>query len=298
MDALSHAAASEGHNPQQVLERWLNDLSAGQRELASVLDGMFGEVIAALEAWTKTQAAQEAHLRQRETELAQREASLEQSLAEQRQLQEQLVQLRQQLEARSAELDRQIQALQTRAEEFERRTAEMHRPPEEWESLREVVSQLRSLATVPSVPQPSTSVAEPQEIAQWEERVRQLEKELNESQRQREILETEIEVLRHRAMEWLEMLADQRRQLLDERNRWSGELRQFRRLVEVLLDHHVEMSPEQREEHDGNGPPRVIPYEPMEGRRTGTGDAFLDSLSAQFDQLRRDFDRRRGNSGS
>jgi len=298
MDASSLTAASETRDPGQVLERWLNELSAGHRELSGVLDGMFAELTTALEAWVTAQAAQEAQLRQREAELAQRQEALEQSLAEQRRLQEELSRLREQLEARSAELDRQTQALQAQAEELQRRAAETQTQTE-WDALREVVSQLRSLTTLPTVPQPAAEDAgSHQQSAQWEERIRQLEKELSDAQRQRDVLETEVEVLRHRAMEWLEMLADQRRQLLEERNRWSGEIRQFRRLVEVLLDHHVEMTPDHHEEQDANGTPRVIPYEPLEARRTGTGDAFLDSLSAQFEQLRRDFDRRRekGNS--
>ncbi|MGQ9504342.1 MAG: hypothetical protein ACUVQG_04000 [Thermogutta sp.] len=298
MDASSYTTAGQARNPQEVLGRWLSDMAAGQRELASVLDEMFAELITALEEWAKTQAAQETHLRQRETELSQREQLLEHSLAEQRRVQEQLVQLRQQLDARAAELDRQLQTFEKQAAELARRSTEIQQPQQELDSLREVVSQLGSLLSASSVQQPTAAVAESPQIAQLQERIRQLEKELNDAQRQREILETEIEVLRHRAMEWLEMLADQRRQLLDERNRWSSELRQFRRLVEVLLDHHLEALPEQHEEHDSGGQPRVIPYEPLEGRRTGTGDAFLDSLSAQFDQLRRDFDRRRGNSGS
>jgi len=298
MDASSLTAASEIHDPGQILGRWLNELSTGHRELSGVLDGMFAELTTALEAWVKAQATQEAELRQRETELALRQETLERSLAEQRRLQEELSRLREQLEARSAELDRQTQALQARAEELQRRAVEIQ-PQTEWDTLREVVSQLRSLSNLTTTPQPAAGDAEShQPIGPWEERIHQLEKDLNDAQRQRDILETEVEVLRHRAMEWLEMLADQRRQLLEERNRWSGEIRQFRRLIEVLLDHHVEMAPDHHEEQDANGTPRVIPYEPLEARRTGTGDAFLDSLSAQFEQLRRDFDRRREKTNS
>ncbi len=295
MDASPQTAASEFRDPTAVLGRWLGELSAGQQELSGVLDTMFAELTTAIEHWAKAQAAQEAHLQQRERELAERAASVEQSLAEQRRLQEELAQLREQLNARAAELDRQAQAIQAQVEELQRRATEPQHSEAEWQSLREIVSQLRSLTVAAAPPPPVNGEGHTHpDVARWEERVRQLEKELNEAQRQREILETEVEVLRHRAMEWLEMLADQRRQLLEERNRWSGELRQFRRLVEVLLDHHVEMTPEHQEDQEPNGPPRVIPYEPAEARRTGTGDAFLDSLSAQFEQLRRDFDRRRG----
>lgn len=295
MDASPQTAASEFRDPTRVLGRWLGELSAGQEELSGLLEAMFAELTTALEDWAKVQAAHVAHLQQREKELAERAASLEQSLAEQRRLQDELAQLREQLNARAAEMDRQAQAIQAQVEELQRRATEAQHSEAEWQSLREIVLQLRSLtATRPPSEAAGGAERSHPDVSQWEERIRQLEEDLNEAQRQRELLETEVVVLRHRAMEWLEMLADQRRQLLEERNRWSGELRQFRRLVEVLLDHHVEITPEHQEDQEPNGPPRVIPYEPAEARRTGTGDAFLDSLSAQFEQLRRDFDRRRG----
>jgi DNA repair exonuclease SbcCD ATPase subunit len=279
--------------PREAVDRWLNEMLAGQRELQAVMEDAFQELGAAVEDWRKIQAEREAGLRDRESALAQREQELAASLARYREAQEELARLREQTEIRAAEVERRARELQAREEEWQRRLLQTGDHEKELARLRELVSELRAAAQPVTATSSSEQTISQRELAHWQQKVEDLEKQLAEVQRQKDLLEAEVSILRHRAMEWLEMLADQRRQLIEERNRWAGEIRQFRRLIEVLLDRHVEPLPEGHEEHE-SAAPRVIPYEPLEARLTGTGDAFLDSLSAQFEQLRKEFDHRRG----
>lgn len=280
--------------PRDVVGRWLEEILSGQRELHAVLEESFSQLAAGLRQWLQSQESYEAALREREALLARRQQELEGAVAQQRRAQEEVLRLKAQLEARAAELDRRDRELQARSSELDTRLAELGNAQRELRTLRELVDQLRSVTTSPPQAAGTGGTVSAEELARWQRRVQQLEQELAETQRQKESLETEVQVLRHRAMEWLEMLADQRRQLLEERTRWAGEIRQFRRLIELLLDRQMEPLPEVPEESENPPTPRVIPYESLEARRTGTGDAFLDSLSAQFEQLRREFDRRRG----
>lgn len=285
-------------NPQEILGRWLDEIASGQRELHAVLEETFGQIVAAIEDWQRLQAVAEQRLHQREEELRRRQEELEQALAQHQQAQTALTQLREQIDFRAAELEHRARQLEVREAELQQRLAEAGEHRQELEVLRQMVAELRSLQSVPLAPHQAGDHAVPhEELIRWQQKAAELEKERDTLQREKELLETEVHVLRHRAMEWLEMLADQRRQLLDERSRWAGELRQFRRLIEVLLDRQLEPLPEVHED-DTSGTPRVIAYEPVEARKTGTGDAFLDSLSAQFEQLRREFERRRGQERS
>lgn len=292
MEELRKQADLPRADVQGALARWLGELAAGQTELRDVLDGTFRQLADLLQEWQTAQATRDAELRSREATLAERQIELQRSLQEQHRREQELAHLREQLEARSAELDRRHQDLERRAAELERSAAETRRQLEATHSLKDLLEQFRTAG--PCTAPPSSGESLPAEqAAEYERRIQQLQEQLTEAQRQQEILETEVEVLRHRAMEWLELLADQRRQVLEEKACWAQEIRQFRRLIEVLMDRQLEPLPDIHEDQANATTPRVITYEPAEAKRTGTGDAFLDSLSAQFEQLQREFDRRR-----
>lgn len=292
MESSAHTTGSVA--PRDVVGRWMEEILSGERELHAVLEESFSQLAAAVQEWLQSREVYEATLREREARLARQQQELEGAIAQQRRLQEEALRLKAQVEARAAELDRRDRDLQARSSELDSRLAELGNAQGELRTLRELVEQLRGVVDSPPQAPSGGQTVSADELAHWQRRVQQLEKELAETQRQKESLETEVQVLRHRAMEWLEMLADQRRQLLEERTRWAAEIRQFRRLIELLLDRQMEPLPDIPEESEAPPPPRVIPYESLEARRTGTGDAFLDSLSAQFEQLRREFERRRG----
>ncbi|NMC21250.1 MAG: hypothetical protein GYA33_12620 [Thermogutta sp.] len=141
----------------------------------------------------------------------------------------------------------------------------------------------------------SAAVSAQERTAALEEEVRNLQTQLTTAEQERTNLETELEFVRHRAGELLEMLAEQRRQMAEERATWWAELKRLRRLMEVLLDHQLETPGGYQSDVRPDGvQPRVVGYEDVEPlNRTGTEDAALDSVSQQFELLQRDFSRRR-----
>lgn len=141
----------------------------------------------------------------------------------------------------------------------------------------------------------SAASSDQERTAALEEQVRTLQTRLTTAEQERINLETELEFVRHRAAELLEMLGEQRRQMAEERATWWAELKRLRRLMEVLLDHQLETPGGYQGETRADGvQPRVVGYEEIEPlNRTGTEDVALDSVSQQFELLQRDFSRRR-----
>lgn len=141
----------------------------------------------------------------------------------------------------------------------------------------------------------SAAALEQERTAALEEQVRNLQTQLTTAEQERTNLETELEFVRHRAAELLEMLGEQRRQMAEERATWWAELKRLRRLMEVLLDHQLETPGGYQGDARADGvQPRVVGYEDIEPlNKTGTEDAALDSVSQQFELLQRDFSRRR-----
>lgn len=141
----------------------------------------------------------------------------------------------------------------------------------------------------------SAAASEHERAAALEEQVRNLQTQLTTAEQERTSLETELEFVRHRAAELLEMLGEQRRQMAEERATWWAELKRLRRLMEVLLDHQLETPGGYQGDVRADGvQPRVVGYEDIEPlNKTGTEDAALDSVSQQFELLQRDFSRRR-----
>ncbi len=96
-------------------------------------------------------------------------------------------------------------------------------------------------------------------------------------------LETELEAVRTRAAELGETLAQQGRQIAEERAAWSSELKRMSGLLESLVDRKAQapvvVMPE----------PRMTAPRPM----AGDDDPVLSSVMAQFEMLQRDLSRRR-----
>lgn len=137
--------------------------------------------------------------------------------------------------------------------------------------------------------------ADRERAAALEAQVQSLQDRLTTAEQERINLETELEFVRHRAAELLELLGEQRRQMAEERATWWAELKRLRRLMEVLLDHQLETPGGYQGEARADAvPPRVVGYEEIEPlNKTGTEDIALDSVSQQFELLQRDFSRRR-----
>lgn len=109
--------------------------------------------------------------------------------------------------------------------------------------------------------------------------------------RQREALENELELVRMRAAELAESLAEQSRQIAQERAQWSDELKRMRRLLETLVrSQHAPVTGGDEESaiaEPGSAPSRAAKEDPV-----------LCSVMAQFQMLQKDLARRRRNGTS
>ena len=110
-------------------------------------------------------------------------------------------------------------------------------------------------------------------------------------ERERIVLETELEAVRGRAAEMAETLAQQGRQMAEERAKWAEELKHMRRLLEAMPQRRAEGDPV----HASSGGQGR-----SEGRSAGRShdghgdsDPVLSSVMAQFEMLQKDLARRR-----
>lgn len=118
-----------------------------------------------------------------------------------------------------------------------------------------------------------------------------LNQELAAERLQRQQLENELDVLRHRGAELTEALAEQKRAVADEREHWNEELRQLRRAVE----RQSEML-NQRAVQPPAGPPAG---EPLPNRPTSNGqgaDKVIGTVLEQFEMLQRNKIRKLANT--
>lgn len=124
----------------------------------------------------------------------------------------------------------------------------------------------------------------------WEAHQERLAQSQAAESRQREALENELELVRMRAAELAESLAEQGRQIAQERAQWGEELRRMRRLLETLVCTRQTPATAEHEE------PQVS--EPAPAATAGgapSEDPVLSSVMAQFQMLQKDLARRRRN---
>ena len=114
---------------------------------------------------------------------------------------------------------------------------------------------------------------------------------LNTVERERTALEVELETVRMRASDLSETLAEQKRQMAEERAQWTNELRQMRRLLEKHSDSAG---------HPGDAAHTTAIAEARPARETPSSrssDPVLGSVMAQFESLQKDIARRKAKSG-
>jgi hypothetical protein len=105
------------------------------------------------------------------------------------------------------------------------------------------------------------------------------------------MLERELETVRSRAAELSEIQAQQGRQMSEERERWSDELKRMRRLLETMAERQLVQSAA-----EARAAKTAAPM-PAGGQQAAPnddrGDPVLDSVITQFEMLQRDLARRR-----
>jgi len=118
-----------------------------------------------------------------------------------------------------------------------------------------------------------------------------LNQELAAERLQRQQLENELDVLRHRGAELTETLAEQKRAVAEEREHWNEELRQLRRAVErqsEMLNQRAAQSP------GGQSSTETVPNRPTSN---GQGaDKVIGSVLEQFEMLQRNKIRKLANT--
>ena len=136
------------------------------------------------------------------------------------------------------------------------------------------------------------------ERAQWHAQKQQVTSESPDSSRllveleqERGMLEEELETVRRRCEELAQTVADQKRQLTEERAEWTAEFRQLRKILDKQSQILVE-----RVEQNQVAPLAVVagPSENVNGAAAQRGvDPVLGSVISQFQLLQKDAARRR-----
>ena len=130
-----------------------------------------------------------------------------------------------------------------------------------------------------------------------QEQLHALEQERAERGQERVVLESELDMVRNRAAEMAETLAQQQQQMADERQQWAQELKRMRRLLETLSSRGLEHPAAAEALPTRVAPRRTTGKSPDEAPAARpNGDPVLGSVIAQFEMLQKDIVRRRKES--
>lgn len=265
--AQAQAAASQGSDAALAEMRvekadLLNRLSALEKERV----GWLGErrmaraqANAVSEQSAKLIAAQE-QLNQARAQFAEQRQAM---VTEREQAEEALARRAEQVERELADLRRELDHTRAQAARADQTAVALASARAELAQAREEIALLRT--------QPCEGGASPQVVSELEH--------------ERALLESELEMIRNRAAELTESLAEEKRRMSQERAEWTGELKQLRKtLASQALGVDVAAA-------------RPGEYPPAASRSSAATDsgahAVLDSVMAQFELLQKDRQRRR-----
>jgi chromosome segregation ATPase len=254
----------------------LAEIAAGQAELDRFLEDVFTRVEGLLAEFGRHQRAWEVDCGHREAELrAERERVQEAAPVAQQELISQMV----------AELQQGRDAMHAVIAAAEGQASGWSQAGVELAKARDAFLQHAKPAPTAEPP------AQAESRRALEEQVRRQGEELSQVQQERATLERELEIVRHRAAELSETLSLQGRQMIEERERWSDELKRIRRVLENVA---------QRQLAQPAGEPRstVAAVDVAAGAgkapvEESAGDPVLDSVITQFETLQKDLARRR-----
>lgn len=278
----------------------LAEISASNEELEGFLGGVFEDLEGLFGDFLRQQKALQLERQRMEAEMTERQAELERQRAEIAALREGLLaDIRAEvnqavtasvcreglLEKVVADFQQDRQAFQTALDEARAQWSQAAQTQAEIAELR---SELRQWLEQQAKRQAQSADAEPADALK--EQIRRLEKEREVMERERATLEAELETVRARAAELAETLDQQKRQVAEERARWTEEIRRFRQIVELMSA--------SRGEKRASGIPSGPPPTSGPGAETAPSgsrlpDAALDSIIAQFELLQKDVARRR-----
>lgn len=180
-----------------------------------------------------------------------------------------------------------LEATETHGQRLGQMTDELSQARAELAGARQEIERLRG--NLDKAPSPATPACLDEG---QQEKLLRAEQERAQLEQERVVLETELDTVRHRAAEMAETLADQRREMGEERQQWSLELKRMRSLLEALSKRPMEPPPT-------SAPPQ--PAVEVQAAAPATApapvpndDPVLESVAAQFEMLQKDVARRRG----
>lgn len=216
-------------------------------------------------------------------------------LAERREVEDDLDRRKSESEQERAALDAEREQARTEVEQSDRKmAAALSETQNELADARQEIQRQRSeLENAPA------EVVRVETDPQVLEQLQRSESDREDLQRQRAVLETELDSVRNRAAEMAETVAVQKGQLAEERAQWSGEFKRMRRLLETLTKRQAA---QEEEETADRWSPAAVPQGAMQqvaepvGAVAHGGDPVLGSVVAQFEMLQKDLARRRKQS--
>ena len=288
-------------DPWQSAGNWLAGIAAAQEDLARFLDDVFARLNDLLGDFVHHQKAWEADRSRAEQDLLARNRGLSQRETDLRTEHERAGQAadgQQAPRAAAPDADGEVVSRAVAGLQQERDSlhevvaaadAQMSRWSEATAEIAKVQDALLQLAKQWSGAQAPAARAKPQPAL--EEQIQRKEKELAGLEQERAMLERELETVRSRAAELSEIQAQQGRQMSEERERWSDELKRMRRLLETMAERQLVQSAA-----EARAAKTAAPM-PAGGQQAAPnddrGDPVLDSVITQFEMLQRDLARRR-----
>jgi chromosome segregation ATPase len=130
-----------------------------------------------------------------------------------------------------------------------------------------------------------TAVDSPEDKAGINDKIRDLEQQQSLLEKERAVLENELETVRRHAAEMADSLAEQKRLAAQQQNQWTEDLRQMRMILENLTEQFAASRQPSESAAQAGLAPRVS--------AVASSDPVLESVLAQFEILQQDRLRRR-----
>ena len=260
-DCLSQICASQGE-----FERFFS-------EVFDQLDDLSGQLLRRQQAWQREKAEAEEAFRRRAAQFEAERAAMAAEQSHGAVVTAADEHLHKVLES----IEQERSALRAALEETQRRAGELSQVAADLAAAREDILHARTFA----------EAAAGQADQALQEKISELQRDRDGLQQERILLEAELEAIRNRAAEMAETLAQQKREIGEERSQWAEELKRLRRLMESFASRPAE--PERIVEQR----PAPQASAPAAAKNSSESDPVLESVMAQFEMLQKDLARRR-----
>jgi DNA repair exonuclease SbcCD ATPase subunit len=294
------AAPVASTDPWQSAANWLANIAASQEELGRFLEDVFarlndllGDFVHRHRAWEADRSRAEQELQTRSQALSRREAELREEHERVRQAAGQAVAVAPGPGGDTEGISRAVAELRQERDALREAVAAAQTQMSRWAEAAGELTKVQE-ALVQQAKQWSGAqapAAQPDSPPDLQEQIQRQQKELAALEQERAMLERELEIVRTRAAELSEAQAQQGRQMSEERERWSEDLKRMRRVLETVAERQLAQSAPETRAAKAAVPLPAAAEKPTP--RQDRGDPVLDSVITQFEMLQRDLARRR-----